>query len=112
MPEPKWAFELIVDVNNQMALSSAKELYSRGMESIFEDNECLSNNEVDARHLQNRDNSIKTFNNHPKMGGKELSNKFKFQVSKEHNFFERVEVRSGGGDAVRRKKNRNFIFKF
>jgi hypothetical protein len=97
MPEPKWAFELIADVNNQMALSSAKEFYSREMESIFEGDECLSGDQFENRHLQNKDGSIKIFNDHPKMGGKEFSTKFKLQVRKVHNFFVRVEVRPGGG---------------
>ncbi|EDO43003.1 predicted protein [Nematostella vectensis] len=84
LPQPKSMLLATAEANNLAALATAKDTYSKAMESVVGgDMPYLSPNELERKHLETRDSALSHFHGTRKMGGKEFSEKYVEQLLKE-----------------------------
>ncbi|XP_067276946.1 atlastin-1 [Pseudorasbora parva] len=84
LPHPKSMLQATAEANNLAAVAAAKDLYNRKMEVVSGgDRPFLAPSELQARHLDIREESLALFRSVKKMGGEEFSRRYLLQLETE-----------------------------
>ncbi|NP_001139172.1 atlastin-1 [Danio rerio] len=84
LPHPKSMLQATAEANNLAAVAGAKDLYNRKMEVVSGgDRPFLAPSELQARHLEIREEALALFRSVKKMGGEEFSRRYLLQLETE-----------------------------
>ncbi|XP_004638816.1 atlastin-1 isoform X1 [Octodon degus] len=84
LPHPKSMLQATAEANNLAAVATAKDTYNRKMEEICGgDKPFLAPNDLQTKHLQLKEESVKLFRGVKKMGGEEFSRRYLQQLESE-----------------------------
>ncbi|XP_051946362.1 atlastin-1 isoform X2 [Xyrauchen texanus] len=84
LPHPKSMLQATAEANNLSAVAAAKDLYNRKMEVVSGgDRPFLAPSELQARHLNIREEALTLFRGVKKMGGEEFSRRYLLQLEAE-----------------------------
>ncbi|KAL3066434.1 hypothetical protein OYC64_016397 [Pagothenia borchgrevinki] len=84
LPHPKSMLQATAEANNLAAVAGAKGLYNKGMEQVCGgDKPYINPAELERRHLEFRQASVKHFRGVKKMGGEEFCRRYQEQLEAE-----------------------------
>ncbi|XP_063738939.1 atlastin-2-like isoform X2 [Eleginops maclovinus] len=84
LPHPKSMLQATAEANNLAAVAGAKDLYNKGMEQVCGgDKPYINPAELERRHLELRQASVKHFRGVKKMGGEEFCRRYQEQLEAE-----------------------------
>ncbi|KAF3831162.1 hypothetical protein GH733_002400, partial [Mirounga leonina] len=84
LPHPKSMLQATAEANNLAAVATAKDTYNKKMEEICGgDKPFLAPNDLQAKHLALKEESVKLFRGVKKMGGEEFSRRYLQQLESE-----------------------------
>lgn len=84
LPHPKSMLQATAEANNLAAVATAKDTYNKKMEEICGgDKPFLAPNDLQTKHLQLKEESVKLFRGVKKMGGEEFSRRYLQQLESE-----------------------------
>ncbi|XP_011855158.1 PREDICTED: atlastin-1 [Mandrillus leucophaeus] len=84
LPHPKSMLQATAEANNLAAVATAKDTYNKKMEEICGgDKPFLAPNDLQSKHLQLKEESVKLFRGVKKMGGEEFSRRYLQQLESE-----------------------------
>ncbi|XP_059373140.1 atlastin-1-like [Carassius carassius] len=84
LPHPKSMLQATAEANNLAAVAAAKDLYNKKMEEVSGgDRPFLAPSELQARHLNIREEALMLFRSVKKMGGEEFSRRYLQQLEAE-----------------------------
>ncbi|KAI4540452.1 hypothetical protein MG293_009493 [Ovis ammon polii] len=84
LPHPKSMLQATAEANNLAAVATAKDTYNKKMEEICGgDKPFLAPNDLQTKHLELKEESVKLFRGVKKMGGEEFSRRYLQQLETE-----------------------------
>ncbi|TKC42237.1 hypothetical protein EI555_003904 [Monodon monoceros] len=84
LPHPKSMLQATAEANNLAAVATAKDTYNKKMEEICGgDKPFLAPNDLQTKHLELKEESVKLFRGVKKMGGEEFSRRYLQQLESE-----------------------------
>uniref|UniRef100_A0A8C5QM20 Atlastin-1 n=1 Tax=Leptobrachium leishanense TaxID=445787 RepID=A0A8C5QM20_9ANUR len=84
LPHPKSMLQATAEANNLAAVATAKDLYNKKMEEVCGgDRPFLAPTDLQSRHQELKENSVKLFRGVKKMGGEEFSRRYLQQLENE-----------------------------
>lgn len=84
LPHPKSMLQATAEANNLAAVATAKDTYNKKMEEVCGgDKPFLAPNDLQSKHLQLKEESVKLFRGVKKMGGEEFSRRYLQQLESE-----------------------------
>ncbi|GAB1297495.1 Atlastin-1 [Apodemus speciosus] len=84
LPHPKSMLQATAEANNLAAVATAKDTYNKKMEEVCGgDKPFLAPNDLQTKHLQLKEESVKLFRGVKKMGGEEFSRRYLQQLESE-----------------------------
>ncbi|CAH2327880.1 atlastin-1 isoform X1 [Pelobates cultripes] len=84
LPHPKSMLQATAEANNLAAVATAKDLYNKKMEEVCGgDRPFLAPTDLQSKHQELKENSVKLFRGVKKMGGEEFSRRYLQQLENE-----------------------------
>uniref|UniRef100_A0A669PYL6 Atlastin GTPase 1 n=1 Tax=Phasianus colchicus TaxID=9054 RepID=A0A669PYL6_PHACC len=84
LPHPKSMLQATAEANNLAAVATAKDTYSRRMEEVCGgDKPFLAPSDLQAKHVELKDEAVRLFRGVKKMGGEEFSRRYLQQLENE-----------------------------
>ncbi|CAG0888198.1 unnamed protein product [Darwinula stevensoni] len=84
IPEPRSILEATADVQHRNACDEATKKYQRRMDGLLEENPVPTQKRLDEMHARHKAEAIQIFTSSKKMGGKELSERYRHLLEKEY----------------------------